>query len=248
MQIPIDLHIDLEENRMSKTLSEPTALVFFDQARRMLTRATSIDEVKDIRDRAEALRAYYRQQQESQAMQQQCAEIKIRAERRAGELLAEMALNGGDRRSELHDARVKLADIGIEPTQSHRWQTIAAMPEPQFEAHIAESKDRGTELTSAAVYRKARQHDGGHAAPTSLAASPSMCDATELAPTVRYFTGTLLSMKAQSLELTRRQTDLAAYRATLEGDKCAAYIERLEEIRRDLGQIITLLLEGGAHV
>jgi len=66
-----------------------TALVKFDEARRALALATSIDEVKDIRDKAAALVAYVRQQGESLEMQNQCAEIKLRAERRAGELLAE---------------------------------------------------------------------------------------------------------------------------------------------------------------
>lgn len=65
-------------------MSESTALVFFDQARTMLEKAASVDEVKDIRDRAEALRLYAKQQKDSGTMQQQCAEIKIRAERRGG--------------------------------------------------------------------------------------------------------------------------------------------------------------------
>jgi hypothetical protein len=77
-------------------------------------------------------------------MQNWCAEIKIRAERRAGELLQEM-----DEREErhpgghfgLHAATQKptLADLGIDKTQSHRYQTIASLPAPAFEAHIARS-------------------------------------------------------------------------------------------------------------
>ena len=66
---------------------------------------------------------------ESLVMQNHCAEIKIRAERRAGEMLREMDLHGGDRKSKLHDATLKLDDLGINRTQSSRWQSIAGMPE-----------------------------------------------------------------------------------------------------------------------
>lgn len=133
-------------------MSESTALVFFDQARTMLEKAASVDEVKDIRDRAEALRLYAKQQKDSGTMQQQCAEIKIRAERRGGELLKDNPDLGRGKKS------VTLTDFGIKHDQSKRWQAIAALPEPDFEAHIAVTKERGQELTSAAVYEKAKKH------------------------------------------------------------------------------------------
>jgi hypothetical protein len=60
---------------------EANALTHFDRAKRELELAASIDEVKKIRDQAEALRQYARQQKLSLEMQNRCAEIKIRAER-----------------------------------------------------------------------------------------------------------------------------------------------------------------------
>ena len=59
---------------------EAGGLVHFARARRELALATRIDEVKIIRDKAEALRQYLKQAGESLDMQNQCAEIKIRAE------------------------------------------------------------------------------------------------------------------------------------------------------------------------
>ena len=145
-------------------MNEEVALTKFDQARRALAEARSIDEVKLVRDQAEALRLYVRQQGESLQMQNDMAEIKLRAERRAGELLAEMvemgqrdAGQGGDRKSGFHDETVTLGDLGISKSQSHRWQTEAAIPEAMFEAHIAETKGDGKELTSTGVYRLARK-------------------------------------------------------------------------------------------
>jgi len=68
----------------------PTALIHFDRARQELALASTVDEVKQIRDQAEAIRQYIKQQKGSFEMQNQAAEIKLRAERRAGEMLREI--------------------------------------------------------------------------------------------------------------------------------------------------------------
>jgi hypothetical protein len=68
-------------------------------------------------------------------MQNQCAEIKIRAERKAGELLKEQDIKPGNPQF-LHDERIvrpKLSELGIKEIQSHRWQNIASIPEDKFE-------------------------------------------------------------------------------------------------------------------
>jgi len=71
-------------------LNEETRLVHYDAARKALALASSIDEVKQIRDQAEVMRQYIRQQKGSFEVQNQAAEIKLRAERRAGEMLKDM--------------------------------------------------------------------------------------------------------------------------------------------------------------
>jgi len=136
-------------------------LANYDAARHALIEARSIDEVKDIRDRAEALRQYMRQAGESLQLQNDVAEIKLRAERRAGELLQDMEKHPAGRptANPSHDASnsiATLSDLGVTFSQSSRWQTIARIPEEQFDQHIARIKGRDDELTTAGVLRFAK--------------------------------------------------------------------------------------------
>jgi N6-adenosine-specific RNA methylase IME4 len=123
-------------------------LAFLVEARQALSRANGLAEVKRIRDKAEALRQYVRAQGESLHFQQQAAELKLRAERRAGELLAEMEKNKGGR-----STTDTLSEVGVEHHQSSRWQRIASLPEPTFETFLADTVAAGEELTTAGALR-----------------------------------------------------------------------------------------------
>lgn len=147
-----------------------TALAQIDKARRALDIAVSVDDVKSIRDKAEALRVYAKQVGESAVVQNRCAEIRVRAERKAGGLLAKMEGKGshGGRRS---SDTVSLDALGIQRKQSERWQRIASISEAEFEDRISELRDFG-EITSAAFLRMAKTSPGrngnrnGHGAPS----------------------------------------------------------------------------------
>ena len=69
----------------------------------------------------------------------------MRAERRAGELLSEMAERGERavrKNMKSQPATSKLADLGINKTQSSRWQKLAALPADKFEAKIENASKR----------------------------------------------------------------------------------------------------------
>jgi hypothetical protein len=74
-------------------------------------------------------------------MQTWAVEIKLRAERKAGELLAALDLkkHGRKKTGDTKDTRSLLPD-GISRKQSSKWQKTARIPESKFEAIIAKAK------------------------------------------------------------------------------------------------------------
>ena len=95
------------------------------------------------------------------------AEVKLRAERKAGELLGQLERNehGGDRRSssfqpenlKVDEYRAVLTDSDIAPTTAHRWQVASTVPDEVFEEHVIEIKQDRRELTSAGLLRLATE-------------------------------------------------------------------------------------------
>jgi N6-adenosine-specific RNA methylase IME4 len=128
-----------------------TALLKYNAARRALAEVHRFDEVKAIRDAWVAMQAYAEQAKDSSLITQ-ATEIRMRAERRAGELLIEMA-GRGERaiRKNMKSQRAtsKLSDFKITKTQSSRWQQLAHIPADTFERNIIRaSSDAYDRMTS----------------------------------------------------------------------------------------------------
>ncbi len=116
-------------------------------------------------------------------MQNQCAEIKIRAERRAGELLADTTPGSG-RPKKFHGGTF-LSDAGVSNKQSHRWQQIATVPEADFEAHITDTRAARDELTTAGVLRLAKRVRQAAAVEARAAGTARGCTVKDLARLVK---------------------------------------------------------------
>jgi hypothetical protein len=127
-----------------------TLIKRYDAAIRALAEAVSVDEVKDIRDKALAMKVYA-EQAKDRRMIDDATQLQMRAERRAGELLREMEKNKGGAekgigRRGVNNAvapndrilPVKLSDLGITKTQSSRWQRLASLTDEGFEQKVAE--------------------------------------------------------------------------------------------------------------
>lgn len=133
-----------------------TGLAKYDAARYALSVAVEVDEVKDIRDKAAAMAAYARQAQDKELLQW-ATEIKVRAERRAGEMMRDTEKNKGLKGSivsgtsvvPVRDNTPTLADMGISKNESSRWQKLAAVSNEKFEEAVAAAKEVAGEVTTA---------------------------------------------------------------------------------------------------
>ena len=102
---------------------------------RAIDAAYEVDEAKDIRDKAVAMEAYFQQAKNTEAERRACV-IRLRAERKAGQLLSRMEKSKGapDTRS---TRATTLREMGITKDQSSRWQQLGRVPEKEFEAALS---------------------------------------------------------------------------------------------------------------
>jgi hypothetical protein len=153
--------------------TESTSLVRYDAMCNAIAECERVDEVKQIRDKARALEIYAQQLKNTDA-ERKAANVRLRAERRYGELLSELkraesgaARNpfgrGGKKANHepmLHDVtqvnsapehepeRSEYADAlartDVNRVQARRYQQLAAVPEEVFEQALADPTKRPT--------------------------------------------------------------------------------------------------------
>jgi len=140
-----------------------TQLAKYEAARKALTEAVMFDEVMNIRNVAEQAALYAKQANDTDLIQK-ATEIKVRAERKAGEMLRKAA-EQGDRNTggkpsieSTVTSAPTLAEIGITRDQSSRYQKLAAMPDEHFETAVETAKASAGEVTTAFMLREAAKH------------------------------------------------------------------------------------------
>lgn len=167
------------------------ALARLSAATTALAEARTLDDVKRILDIAEAARTYARAAKLGLEAANHAAEIKLRAERKAGELLAQLERGqpGRPEKNTLQpvtnfsEYRGVLEENDINRVTAHRWQTVATVPDEVFERHIVEVKADGDELSTAGLLRVAKdlkrefaKQERQVAAAAAIAALPSFDD------------------------------------------------------------------------
>lgn len=118
-------------------------LVRYDAMCHAIANAYAVDEVKDLRDKALAIEMYARQAKNVEAERQAC-EIRLRAERRWGQLYkagekAKGAAQPGVGRSGKMPSQTAtpLSEMGVSRDQSSRWQGLAEVDDQTFEEEVA---------------------------------------------------------------------------------------------------------------
>lgn len=129
-----------------------TQLIKYEAACRALAECKAVDEVKALADKAAAMQAYARMAKDK-SLELDASDIRIRAERRLGEMLAAQKEAGGLKPAATlkrgpvlvgnEDGKqpAKLADAGISYDLSSRAQKLAAVPASEFEQALAEKRE-----------------------------------------------------------------------------------------------------------
>ncbi len=121
------------------------ALAKLDSARRALAEAKTLDDIVAIRDVAIAAESFAKAARLGDEALGHATETKLLAERKAGELLREMAVTG-QRKTRGGDqsrrATTLLSDLGITKDQSSRWQKYAKKSDEDFTLQIKAATER----------------------------------------------------------------------------------------------------------
>ena len=140
-------------------MNESVSLATIDRASKMLAEASSLEDIKAVHDIAQAAVEYAKAARLGAEAARHAATIKLRAERKAGELLAGLERDGGEStqfgRPTL-DARepspyaAALAGSGTTRQDANRWQQVAEVPANEFDSYL----DKAAELTTAGLLRE----------------------------------------------------------------------------------------------
>jgi N6-adenosine-specific RNA methylase IME4 len=144
-------------------MSDPRDLVLLTKAQRALAEASTIDDVRDLRDQAAAVKTYVQKARLGKHLVIEAAALRIRAERRLGQMLQEIPLANsvpGNQRTDSSGEPaafgVLLNDLGITKNESSRSQRIADVPDAMFEQYLADCERTEREPTFARLLRLAR--------------------------------------------------------------------------------------------
>lgn len=137
-----------------------TSLAKLSEARRALALAQTLEDVLSIRDQAKALEACLKIVGESLEAANDAAEVKLRAERKAGEMLASREDARGRNQHTAEDAAIvtapSLAELGVTQNQSKRWRREAAVDSETFENYLASCREEQREITQAGLLNIAK--------------------------------------------------------------------------------------------
>jgi len=130
---------------------KPASLAQLDQARSALAKASSLSEIKGLRDKAATVKELARRIGLSREVQNDAALLTLEAERKAGDILEALSSPAG--RPKAGEER---PDHGIPASTGKRWRLEASVSPVDFSAWVEKKKDDGAEICSAALQSYAR--------------------------------------------------------------------------------------------
>ena len=140
-------------------------LVLLTKAGRMLAKVQNLGDATDLISIAQAAKIYARKAKLGLDAQNKAAEIKIRAERLAGEFIQKLERGQGKRRdltlgnvAQSSPYEEALESACASRRDASRWQLMSKLPVESFEAEIQTAKSRGGELTTTRQVKAAAAH------------------------------------------------------------------------------------------
>ena len=133
-------------------------LVILTKIEQQLGKVRTIDEAKNIRDQAEALRVYAKSAKKGLMIQNRAAAIKILAEQRAGQLISNIPKVQGARKGQ-KGLLFTLNRSQISQPTAHRWQAMSTLPKQIVQELEVELTEEGKELTSSLIFNLARKEN-----------------------------------------------------------------------------------------
>lgn len=134
----------------------------YDAMCRAIDACVQLDEIVEMRDQAAALGVYAKMARNVDA-ERRTAQIRLRAERRVGQLSAALTrrqgtrgLNNDGRTAAAQTKRAQLSAAGISVQQSKIWEKVAAIPQPTFEDALRKVDRLSTRAVLEAAWRPKR--------------------------------------------------------------------------------------------
>lgn len=106
-------------------------LAQLDTINRQLAKIATVEDAKEVRDKADALGRYYKQQRGCKEIERQATVIRLHAERIIGQLLSASVKRGSK-----NDPGAHIPE-GITGKQSATWQMVARVPKPLFDGYVS---------------------------------------------------------------------------------------------------------------
>ena len=138
-------------------MNELVTIKKIEQAKLTIREVKKLDEIKQVLDQSEALKAYAKSAQMSAEIQADIYELNLLAERRLGEISANIdKAKGGQpyQKSTLpSDGRVEtktatLSAVGIDIRRANEAEKLAEIPEKEFFERIAHARETSKKITA----------------------------------------------------------------------------------------------------
>ncbi|MEZ6101677.1 MAG: hypothetical protein R3E01_22310 [Pirellulaceae bacterium] len=146
---------ETERSKTDQSAAAGTELEILNTIRAIVDGLDDLGTLREYRNRSEAVRKYLKVTKAGLEMQNRAAEIKLRVERRIGQILREIIRPG---RKTYHDDTFRLDDLGISRLQSSRFQQLSLPPDTVFEQFIHDAMAEETEITTARMLRLAKSY------------------------------------------------------------------------------------------